>query len=335
MVQVSLARPASPPPVFRAADGRFYEKVPVRVVEEPELRRVYTPQTAQTVLPAQSYPRRSASPRNVRPQYHRRTPSTNNDGTVMESIESPNIPQHHGSVDVRMRQHVDPDPRMYQSKPTLIDLTSSAEKASHRRPASPGAMQVTYQERLPNNVPVFGAPAPPQRRQLIELNDNVPVSRSVYRAEEVRRPATISYDQYATRPHAREYVDDIVYRHGNGHVHPSYEQPAERRVLHEVVVDRALPNQSIRYIANEPTPSMYNDRNTAAYRSNGHEQLYELPTQSYPAHEPSRRIIVLDTGDPMEDVQRTPNSRLVKFSNTPAWPQTFTIFTSPSILTFC
>lgn len=233
----------------------------------------------------------------------------NNDGTVVESIESPNIHQHRGLVDSRKRQHVDTESR-FQNKPVLIDLTNSAEKAVHRRPVSPDAMQVSYQERPSGDAQMYAMAAPQQRRQLIELNDNIP-SRSVYRPEDVRQPIRTVHEQYITRPYAREIVDQAVYRQDVGPAQVSYGHPAERRVLREPVIDRQPINTSIRYVTNEPTSVVYSDRNAQAYRTNGNEQMYQLPSQQYVTNEPSRRIIVLDTGDPMEDVQRTTDPRYV------------------------
>lgn len=226
----------------------------------------------------------------------------------MESIESPNMQQNRIPSDVRMRQHIDPDPRVHQSRPVLIDLTSSAEKASRRRPVSPDAMQISYQEQQPSNAQMYGVVATQPRRQLIELDDNVPTTRLAYRPD-VRQPMVATHIQHLTRPPIREFVDEVMYRHDDGRVQMSYGAPAERRVVHESVPDRRLVSQPVRYVVNEQPSIVYRDRNAQAYRANGNEQLYQLPPQAYATEDPSRRIIVLDTGDPMEDVQRTTNSR--------------------------
>lgn len=233
----------------------------------------------------------------------------NNDGTVIESIESPNMQQSRDPSDVRVRQHVNSDARTYQTKTTLIDLTSSAERALRRRPASPVSTQVLFHEQQPSSLQMYGGAAPQQRRQLIELDDNIPAARLAYRPDDLRQPTTLRQEQYATRLYAPNLPSEGVYRRDDGRAQTGYVRPVERRMIYEPVAERQLVQQPVRCITNEPATVMYSDQNAQAYHNNGNEQVYQAPSRSYVTAEPSRRIIVLDTGDPMEGVQRTTNSR--------------------------
>lgn len=299
-----IVRPASPPPVFRGPDGRFYERLPPRIVEAPELRRIYTPPVPLAALPSQTHGRRSASPRNVRPQYHRRTPSMNDEVGIVPSIESPGVYQTRNPFDGQRRQYLESEQRGREDRPALIDLTSSAEKAV-RRPPSPHDTRAQMPDRQYHGVQMIAEPALQQRRQLIELDGNMPSPRSIYQLEEARHHAIVPQDRYVMRPVARDYVDRADYVSDPARVQMSYGHPTERRVMYEPVPER----QSVRYVAEEPMTVAYGDRNAQAYRSNGNDQVYRLPPQQYTTEEQSRRVIVLDAGGPMEGVQQTVNSR--------------------------
>lgn len=228
-----------------------------------------------------------------------------NDDGIVPSIESPGIHQNRNPFENRARQYAESDRRAHESRPALIDLTSSAEKATQRRPPSPSSIRAPFAERQHNNMHMIAEPAPQHRRQLIELDDNMPSPRPMYRAEEVRHHATVPHDHYVTRPIAREYIDGPVYASDPGRVQMSYGHPTERRVIYEPIPER-LP---VRYVAEDPMAVTYSDRNAPVYRVNGNEQVYRQPPQSYTIDEQPRRIIVLDAGDPMDDVQHTASSR--------------------------
>lgn len=211
-------------------------------------------------------------------------------------------------MDIRVRHRVEPNHRIHEHRNNLIDLTSSAEKASQRRPASPDQMRMLFQERQIGNLQIAETD-PQNRRQLIELDDNIPVSRPAFRREEIRHHVATPQDQYMHRLHVREYIDEGALRHESGPVQGSYRYPAERRMLYEPVAERQSATQPVRLVADEPMTVVYSGQNAQAYRLNDHEQVHRLPIQPYTAAEPSRRLIVLDTADPMEGVQRTTTSR--------------------------
>lgn len=232
-----------------------------------------------------------------------------NDGTIVESIESPNMYQPRGVVDGRVHQHYESNPRVQHSRSTLIDLTDTAERATHRRPVSSDITHASLPERQRGNMHAYSDVAPPQRRHLIELDDNVPVQRPAYRVEEIRQPMRITHEQYVTWPHAREFINEPVYQQDSDRVPVTYVDPVDGRVIRESVIDRQPFNQAIRYVAQEPPSIAYSQRNSQAFRKNDYEQIHQLPPHPYRVDEPSRRIIVLDTDDPMEDVQRTADAR--------------------------
>lgn len=229
----------------------------------------------------------------------------NDDGNVVPSIESPGVYQTRNPFDGRTRQYVEPDRRAPETRPALIDLTSSAEKATQRRPPSPNDIRAPFTERPHNSTQMVAETVPQPRRQLIELDDNMPSPRPMYRPEQVRQHVMVPQDHYMSRPIAREYIGGTAYDSDLGRTQVSYGYPAERRVIYEPVPER----QTVRYVAEDPSTVSYGDRNAPVYRVNGHEQVYRLPPQQYATDEQRRRIIVLDAGEPMDDVQPTTNSR--------------------------
>lgn len=228
----------------------------------------------------------------------------NDDGGIVPSIESPGVYQNRNPFESRGRQCAEPDQRGREDRPTLIDLTSSAEKATQRRHPSPDERS-RFPERQYINTQIIAESAPQHHRQLIELNDNVPAARPIYQPADVRHHANMLQDRYVTRPVARDYVDRADYVPDPTRMQMTYGHPTERRVVYETIPDR----QPVRYVAEEPTTTAYGERNVQAYRSNGNDQVYRLSPQQYGTQDQSRRIIVLDTGEPMEGVQHTVNPR--------------------------
>lgn len=231
----------------------------------------------------------------------------NDEGGIVPSIESPGVYQNRNPFESRGRQYAESDQRGREDRPALIDLTSSAEKATQRRNASPDEMRAQFPVRQQNNIQMIAdtAPPPQHRRQLIELDDSVPSPRPIYQPVDVRHHATMPQDRYVMRPVARDYVDRADYAPDPTRVQVSYGHPAERRVIYEPMPDR----QPVRYLAEEPMTATYNDRNVQAYRSNANDQVYRLPPQQRTIEAQSRRVIVLDTGEPMEGVQHTVDPR--------------------------
>lgn len=263
----------------------------------------------QPAAQAQPYNRRSASPRNYRPQYHRRTPSTNDDGTIVQSIESPGMYESQAPSDVPTHQHIN-SRRMPEDRPFLIDLTSSAEKASQRRPMSQTPPQAPVIELRHTGVRTTNESVGQPRRQLIELSHDTSSDRMAYQAEPSRHQNMLRQDQYMMQPSRHEYTDGPVYANERARPPTHYVRPAERRLVYEPVVEPPHLTKMVRYIAEEPVPAIYSDRNAHAYSANGVDQVHQSSMHSYfPPQESTRRLIVLDTAEPMEGVQRTTSFR--------------------------
>ena len=266
--------------LFKGADGRVYERVVTRPESIQQVQRIYTPPTARAYLP-QVYGRRSASPRRV--DHHRRTPSLNDNGTILPSIEQVDGP--YDSPTARQGVLGRGVPHDYGQSSHLIDLTSSAEKATQRmriRSRSPASPRITRQNHI-EQMPNAETRVPP-RRQVIELDDRYSTGHDrILREMPVERlqqkvwadPRVELYDRLPDRTQIR---------------------PTQRQVLYEPIPSREIAMQQQYYPI---------EQNTAPAR----ERVYlidddrrRLPQQAHP--EPPSRYIVLDHPQQMQWTER-------------------------------
>lgn len=218
----------------------------------------------------------------------------NDDGTIVQSIESP------GAFDTSST-----DRRPQEARPHLIDLTSSAEEASQQRRPSPSPPRALYMDQPTNDAQRLHD-GRPQHRQLIELDHNVPSPRVFQHDGLGRGQIALTNDRYVTRAPNDRHAQDIRYDSDVARDQALYNYPNARRVVYEPVMEQRLLHQPVRYVADEPFLARHVDRNGQVYRLNDHETIQRPSLQSNMLYEEKpRRIIVLDTPDPMEGVQRT------------------------------
>lgn len=263
-------------------------------------RRIYTPPAGQAFA-TQVSSRRSASPRAQRPQYHRRTPSAGDDGPIVQSIETPD----HAYRSPGMAQNrFDPYNRseqavasLQQRQNRLIDLTSSAEQATERMRISPSPPPSPYLQR-PNrvgrDVDMIDENTLPRRRQLIELDHQIPTPVSSQRSDYGRQIDARSRHGLVTPARSQIYEDRHEFRH-------TYQPPPpQTQVVYETVDDRQYLDRPIRYVAEQPPMERMEQR---------YYVVNDQPSQRLPPQDPYSRRIVLDATIPMEDVRRPTDSR--------------------------
>lgn len=262
------------------------------------MQRIYTPPSTQQYT-SQTSGRRSASPRGTRLQYHRRTPSFRDDGTVVQSIEhaddtydSPRILQSPGGL----AQRRDALKGQEYTSGQLIDLTSSAQKATERirldssPPASPFAPR---DRRAVELVDEYGANAPP-RRQIIELNGQMPPP-TAYGSE---RPYVIR--QRPSQVHPSSASQEMIYA-------PDESQyvPSERYISRERPVDPRLADRPLQYVP-QRAPVAVEDGYYVIDDDHSRRVPVQYATQPVPS---TSRYIVLDHPQSTGGLDRTYDTR--------------------------
>ena len=315
--QARTVRQPSPPNVFRGPDGRLYERVAPRPEEIVPSRRVCTP-PAVRAAPTNAHGRRSASLRAHRPQYPRRTPSMNEDGTILQSIEDSNSA--HRSPAFRQRQSdIHPDQhqidrrRMHERHTQLIDLTSSAQQATERMrmslspPPSPHPRQMRPTGR---DVEMDDETCLRQRR-IIDLDQQLPTPASSQQRDHGIHSSMQIHDQYTQSPHMLMQQDRVPMRHEYS-IQPQYTHdpvrlvsgasgPAPRQMLYEPVNNSHLSNRPARQLP-EPSGPLYHGRVEQQYYVSEAQEERRAQPQRYYSDAPPRQI-VLDTTIPMDGVQ--------------------------------
>lgn len=228
--QVRIVREPSPPHLVRGADGRLYERVPqseIEVLPRAPYNDLATTQAFSTYVVS----RRSATPP---ARVHRWTPSRNDTGTILPSIEHPDS----GYATQNVRQDL---PSVFTSSSglpvpqgNLIDLTNSAEQATRRmqldRPSrrSPRVTPATVRP----DIVMIDDEQQFYRRPPIEIYDR---DDDVYRSRTKRYPEPIY-----TQPREQE----TYYRYHENVPEQHHEDILQRRVLYE----EKLPQEEIRYV---------------------------------------------------------------------------------------
>ncbi|KAK5091534.1 hypothetical protein LTS08_005295 [Lithohypha guttulata] len=319
--QVQLIREPSPPTVFRGADGRLYERLAHRTDEtSTPTRRIYTPLTAKPSR-LQIHNRRSASPRAQRPQFHHRTPSLNDDGTIVESIEPPDSAHRSPAINSRLHgtyhgQRVVNRMAVERNNP-VIDLTSTAEQADERMHPFHNLPEPHHerQYQADHNMAAKIRQQPPRNPQLIDLGPQVPVTASPTRSGQ-NQYHVLSGQRYVPIPREQFYNDPATSR--TPYTQPSRAQeydrapvysqvPTRGHAVYETLDDRSPYRNSTRYA----TGPVHDARVAQQYYITG-EQLRDYPsghaTTQYTA-QAGRQLVVLDNGEPMDDVQHSLDSR--------------------------
>lgn len=281
--------------MFRGADGRLYERYDARAPPHPQLQRIYTPPSTQTYS-SQTSGRRSASPRGSRLQYHRRTPSFRDDGTVVQSIEhveeprpSPQIPQL-SSAKLTHRSDV-PGGREHNTG-QLIDLTSSAQKAAEqiRLDSSPPPSPYATRERRevrPIDPYEAGIPA---RRQIIELHDQIP-TYNPERSYVIRQQP--SQSTLPMTPQARRYGPEVM----------------QYAVAETYTDDRSGDLRPIERPTQYVAQRLHNPVEERYYVVDEHRSRHAPVHYSTQPVQPASRYIVLDHPQPMEGLEHSYDTR--------------------------
>ena len=288
------------------------------------LRRIYTPPTGRAV-PVHALGRRSASPRAHRPQYHRRTPSTNDDGTVIESIEDPDSAYRtpafrQNQFDVQSRQQHDAGRRMHERPSQLIDLTSSAQQATERMRISPSPPPSPYLQRtrqVGGDVEMIDENRPPRHRQMLDIDHHLPPLVPSQRFDHGGRSGLRDRDEYVPSPRMLVHEDRLPMRHDYTTQSLHTQAPvrvasnvgalAPRQVLYEPVDERQPLSRHMRYMPEPPAPAYENPRDRQYYVLDEQGIRRPQPQQHY-ADVPVRRI-VLDATVPMDGVQYSAEPR--------------------------
>lgn len=288
--------------MFRGVDGRLYERVAPRYEENVANGQTYTPPLSRPLLYS-NQGRRSASPLAERPQFHQRTPSINDNGVVVPSIEPPDsaykspAKQHNGyNIQARPAEQRD----------HLIDLTYTAERAERPARVSPSPPPSPYLYRTQRPAQSHNDRAPPPR-QLIDLSQNgslaapIPTRHSQHLRHQDEYKPVVNHQSHLGRPH-----QGYVYASDGSNPRGSAAVP-QRRVIYEAVDER--PQHVIeprRYVA-EPTRSQLDARYYLV--DDLPHQTIPLPATSSYADGMTRHRIVLEAEGRMEDVQYSTDPR--------------------------
>ena len=223
----------------------------------------------------------------------------NDDGTIMQSIEPPDSA--YRSPAGRQygfdppTSHVDSGRRAVEHRHNLIDLTNSAEQATQRmRVSPPPSPYLQRYTRIDHDVEMSDENIPPRRRQLIELDQQLPTPSSSARSNMEYDPR---YERYAQPVPPRAYGD-----------RPAPQVLSQRKVYYEPIDDRQYHAQPARYVVPQPQHVSDDGRyyvvNDGRYQA-VHAQAPPPPTTQYV---PERRIL-LDADVPARDKQPPADSR--------------------------
>ncbi|KAK5947077.1 hypothetical protein PMZ80_001223 [Knufia obscura] len=321
--QARIARQPSPPTLFRGADGKLYERLPPPPGDVLPLRRNYTPPTGRAV-PVNVQSRRSASPHPHRPQYHRRTPSMNDDGTIVQSIEDSDSAYkstsfRYNQFEPYARQHRDARNVAPERHTQLIDLTSSAQQATERMRISQSPPPSPYLSRPRQggrDVEMIDENRPPRQRQLVDIDRQLATPASSQQLDRGMPSVIRTRDEYVPSPRTHlhesrfptmhDYPAQASYVQNSARVASNAGVPAYRQVAYEPADDRHMLSRPIKYLP-EPDPQTYNGQRQQYYVLEGQGNGLIQPQQLYD-DAPSHRI-VLDATAPMDGVQYSANPR--------------------------
>jgi len=249
----------------------------------------------------------------------------NDDGTVVQSIEdsdnarnSPGFRQN--QFIVQSRQPHDPRRRMPERHNQLIDLTSSAQRATERMRMSPSPPPSPYLQQLRQggrDVDMNGENRPTRQRHMVDLDHQLPTPASSQRHDHGVHSDMRASDEHVQSPRMLMHEDRLPMRHGYP-VQPSYKQessrlvptadvPGHRQVVYEPIEERHPLSRPVRYLPEQPAPA-YNARNEPQYYMLEAQEKRRMQPQQYYSDAPSRQI-VLDATVPMDGIQYSADPR--------------------------